>query len=299
MPIATLLLIAAQAAAPAAAIEHSEIGCMVAGQFPTIDAKVEKLDRVAKARTYFHADEDARWYSVEMKPANGTLRGVLPKPLASVKRIHYYIEITDKAAGQNRTPDYAPDVVPDAGACSRKGLVAAAAVASKVAVAAPAGASAAPTGFAAGSVAAVGGGVSATALVIGGVAVAGAGAAAVVAKGGDDDGDGGSNQPLIVVEGTVYTDTCCPAGLVDPNNRANSRRIQGAVVSSSLDSATATTDAQGVFRLNTQTRCSGLGAGQEFTLTFAAGGCDTLSIPRTWGCTSSGPNIFAINLRCR
>lgn len=302
----TLLLIAAAQAAPSAAIEHSGIACVVAGQFPAVDAKVAKLDQVAKARTYFHADEDARWYYVEMKPANGLLRGVLPKPLATAKRIHYYVEVTDKAAGQNRTPDYAPEVVPDASACSGKGMVAVVAAVTKVAVAAPAGAAAAPSGFAASSVVAAGGGVSATALVVGAVAVAGGGAAAVVAKGGDNDGDGGpdsgSNQPLIVVEGTVYTDTCCPAGIVDPNNRANSRRIQGAFISSSLDSATATSNAQGVFRLDTQSRCSAqnvTSGGPSFTLTIAAPGCDTLNVTRTWGCASSGPNIYALNLACR
>jgi hypothetical protein len=311
MPIATLLLVAAQAVAPGTAIEHSEIGCMVAGQFPTIEARVARPDQVAKARTYFHADEDARWYSVEMKPASGALRGVLPKPLASVKRIHYYIEVTDKAAGQNRTPDYAPEVVVEASACSSKGLVAAAAIASKVAVAAPAGAAAgaaaAPAGFAAGSVAVAGGGIGATALIVTAVAVAGGGAAAaVVAKGGgnEDGGDnrGGDSDRLIMVSGTVYSDPCCPAGPVDPNLRAGSRRIAGAAISTSLDSATTTTDGQGVFRLTTQTRCSPsptAPTGPSFTVRVVAAGCDTMTETRAWGCGDANPGINALNLICR
>jgi hypothetical protein len=306
MPIATLLLIAvAQAAPPAAAIEHAGVACVVAGQFPAIDAKVEKLDRVAKARTYFHADEDARWYYVEMKPANGVLRGVLPKPLATAKRIHYYIEVTDKSAGQNRTPDYAPEVVSDASACTRTGMVAAAAMAAgKVAVAAPAGAASAPTGFAASSVAAAGGGVSATALVVGTVAVAGGGAAAVVvAKGGDKDGDGGPDDfPLIVVDGTVYSDPCCGTGIIGRDNRANSRRIPGALISNSRDSTTATSNAQGVFRLETQIRCSAENVttgGPPFTLTIAAPGCETLNVTQTWGCAPSAPGFYPLNIICR
>lgn len=304
LALVSLLACARLASAETIAIEHDGVACVVAGKLPRIDARLAPADRVARARTYFRADDDPHWYYVDMKAEGGEFRGVLPQPLPTTQRLHYYVEATHRDVTQNRTQEYAPVVVPDATACGSQGKVAVVAAASKVVVGAPAGASATPAGFAANTVAAVGGGIGATALVVAGVAAAGG--AAVAVKGGGEAGDSGpnsgSNFPPIVVEGTVYTDTCCPAGIVDPNNRANSRRIQGALVSSSLDSATATSNAQGVFRLDTQTRCSAQNStmgGPSFTLTIAAPGCDTLNVTRTWGCASSGPNIYALNLACR
>jgi hypothetical protein len=306
--LALSLVLVPAAAGSAATIDHGGVACVVAGKFPRIDARIAPADRVAKARAFFHADDDARWYFVEMKVERGVFHGVLPPPLKTTARIHYYLEATDKDVTQNRTQEFAAQVVANAGECPNKGMVAAMAAASKVLVGAPAGASAAPAGFAANGVAAAGaatgGGLGATALVVGGVAVAGGAAVAVAAaadKGNDAGGSGGSqgSSAPIVVEGTVYSDTCCPAGLVDPapGARTNSRRIQGAVVSSSLDSATTTSDAQGVFRLTTLTRCPS--PQPTFTLTVAASGCDTLSTVRSWGCASGGPNVYALNLICR
>lgn len=287
---------AAHAGAQGLPIEHGGIGCVVAGQFPRIDASVKETAQVAKARTFFHADDDKRWYYVDMKLEGAVFQGALPKPLKTTRRIHYYVEVTDKAANQNRTPEYAPEVVEDASACSKKGVVAAAAVASKVVVGAPAGASAVPAGFAANTVVAAGGGLGATALVVGAVAVAGGGAVAVAAQVGKEKGEGPSSNPspasFVFVEGIVYSDPCCPAGPIAPGPRS-ARRIQGAVVSTSLDSATTTTDAQGFFRLTTQTRCPG---NPTFRVTIVAPGCDTMNETRNWGCDAGGQTL---NLICR
>ena len=293
-------------AAEGLTIDHNAIACIVAGRFPRLDARIAPAEQLARARAFFHADDDARWYYVDMKAEAGAFHGVLPAPLKSTKRIHYYIEATDKSVAQALTQEYAATVVPDAGACGNKGMVAAMAVASKVVVGVPAGASAAPAGFAANTVAAaggaVGGGISTTAVVIGAVAVVGGAGAAVAAGGGGPSGTGSSPPPqdtsVHFVDGIVYNDACCPAGLIDPTSQRTARRIQGAAVSSSLDSATTSTDGQGFFHLVTQTRCQNA----PYTLRIVAAGCDPLSVPRDWGCVGfGGPGGIphALNLICR
>jgi len=290
-------------------IDHGAVACVVAGRFPRLDARIAPVPQVARARAFFHADDDTRWYFVDMKVEAGEFHGVLPPPLKSTKRIHYYLEATDKNVAQARTQEYAAEVVPDAGACANKGMVAAMAVATKVVVGVPAGAAAAPAGFAANTVAvaggAAGGGIGTTALVVGGLAVVGgAGVAVAGAAGGEKDGEGsgpGSGNPDTSVhtsDGIVYNDVCCVAGLIDPTTQRTGRRIQGALISTSLDGATTTTDGQGFFHLVTQTRCQNA----PYTLRIVAAGCDPLSIPREWGCAAFGgpggvPHAF--NLICR
>jgi hypothetical protein len=94
----------------------------------------------------------------------------------------------------------------------------------------------------------------------------------------------------------VYGDPCCPPGPVDPNLRANSRRIAGAAVSNSRNSATATTDGQGVFHLVSQSPCPA--QGEAYTLSITAAGCDPLNMTRAWGCSADAV-LNAINLACR
>lgn len=304
LTLVLLLFVPATASAQGTAIEHGGVACVVAGQFPRIDAKIGQAAQVARARTFFHADDDARWYYVDMKAVEGAFQGVLPKPLQTMKRRHYYIEATDQGLAENRTQEFAPEVVSDASACSRKGAAAAIAIASKVVVGAPVGAPAVPAGFATNSIVAaggaVGGGIGTTALVIGGVAAAGGAAAVVAAKAGSEgDGPGSSrNQDtsVFMIEAFVYNDSCCGIGLITPGI-PHPRRVSGAVVSTSLDSTTATTDAQGRFFLTTQTRCQGNSA--TFTVRIVAAGCDPFSETRNWGCASVGVNQQAFNLACR
>ena len=292
-----LSLVPARAGSQGVTIEHGEIACVVAGQFPRIDARITPAEQVAKARTFFHADDDALWYFVEMKAEAGVFQGVLPRPLKTAKRIHYYIETTDKAVAQTRTQEYAPEVVPDAGACSKKGAVAAiAGAATKVVVGGQAGGSGVPAGFAA-SAAATAGGISTTALVVGGVVVAG-GAAAVAVKAAAQ-----SKSETYAIEGTVYKIVGPGTGLISPVQSGPT--VAGAVVSTSLDGKTATADAQGRFVLVPDTRCEGTGpnprggvGGVEFTVRIMAAGCDTASTTKQWGCAKVGKYSQSFNLRC-
>ena len=193
------------------AVDHAQVGCVVARQFPILSARIDPAERVTRARVYFRAQGRPHWYFVEMKLEDGLFKGTLPRPGKGTARIEYYIEAVDTAAASTRTPDYAPPVADSAAECSRATPVAVASGArSVVPVSAPPGAPPIPVGFeangivttaagaagAAGAVAATtvaagagGGGIGTTALVVGGVVVAG-GAAAAVALGGGGEGDG-------------------------------------------------------------------------------------------------------------
>ena len=191
-------------------IDHQPVACASAGKFPRLEARFSPSEAVATARVLFQG-QTADWYSVAMKAEGAAFAGVLPKPNKDLKSFRYYIEVTDKAMGTNRTSEYTAAVVDSASAC--KGKVMAGALSSaSVILQGPAGVAALPAGFAssgvvagsaAGSSAAAGagasaagagGGVGATALVIGGVAVAGGAAAVAVSKGGDDSSNSSSSS---------------------------------------------------------------------------------------------------------
>lgn len=221
---AGFVLVSAPLRAQDVVINHKPVGCVVAGKLPRLESGFEPAAAVAQARVYFRAGGTPNWYFVPMARDGKSFQGVLPKPLESTKTIEYYIETLDAAVNSSRTSEYSAQVVSDPGACSKKLLVATVAAAAKVAVGLPAGASGlslVPAGFTADGIvaagaagaagatsaagsggagvgtagAAAGGGIGATALVLGGVAVAGAAAAVVVShKGGTDSSQPGANN---------------------------------------------------------------------------------------------------------
>ena len=191
--------------AQAPGIEHQPVACVAAEKFPRIDARFVPNDGIAAARIVFQSDKTDQWWSVAMKPEGPAYFGVLPKPKKSLKAFRYYVEVTDKALGTSRTPDYMTSVVGSRGECSGK-LMASSLGSAAVILQGPAGVATLPLGFAssgvvaagsasgtaaAGTAGAAGGGGISTGLVVAGVGVAAAGAAvAVVSKGG---GGGGTN----------------------------------------------------------------------------------------------------------
>ncbi len=216
--------------AQAPSIDHQPVACAAAGKFPRLEARFSPPDAVATARVLFQG-RTADWYSVAMKAEGAAFAGVLPKPDKNLKSFRYYIEVTDKALGTNRTAEYTAAVVDSTSAC--KGKVMAGALGSaSVILQGPAGVAALPPGFAssgvvagsaagsssAGAGAAVaggGGGIGATALVIGGVAVAGGAAAVVAAKGGDDGSASNPNQSQsqsIRLDVTILTSSTTATG---------------------------------------------------------------------------------------
>jgi hypothetical protein len=131
---------------PGLAILHDGVDCVVTGKYTKIEARFDPAERVARARTYFRSAGTSAWYYVEMKPAEGSFVGVLPRTRKNTKSIDYYVQVLDKAFAESRTTEYAPEVVADAGVCSKKSL-AAFLPSAKVIVGAPAGGPPIPIGF--------------------------------------------------------------------------------------------------------------------------------------------------------
>jgi hypothetical protein len=280
--------------AQAVTIAHQPVGCVVAGHFAVFEARFDPAASVARARVYFQGEGMADWYFVDMKPRDDAFQGTLPKPTKSLKRINYYIEVLDQTAAGSRTADFAPEVVPEAGMCGKGLAVAGIAASASVAVGAAAGAPAIPAGFASTGVASAtaaraasaarGGGHTAL-YVVGGLITA-AGTAAIVSEVVGT----GSN---ISMEGHVFLAAPAPPGS-GSGSIPTGTAIAGAVVSTSLDAATATTDGTGAFTLQTSSP-SHKGQGTVFTVTIRANGCQTLEQGRDWG-DHSKDQIFS--LRC-
>ena len=199
--LGVLVLTPRLAGAQTLSIDHQPVGCAVAEKFPRLEARFAPADTVAVARVLFQAENAQQWYAVAMKAEGSAFSGVLPKPKKSLKTFRYYIEVTDKALGTNRTADYTTNVVGGSGECKGK-LMAGALGSAAVLLQVPAGAAALPAGFASAGVVAAGSGSAAaatgaaasggggglgTGAIVGIVAGAGAAAAGVVvaaSKGG-------------------------------------------------------------------------------------------------------------------
>lgn len=202
-----LALLAAATPAPASdalAIQHQPVHCLLAGKYPRLDACFEPAPRVARARVYFRAEGVGAWYYVEMKPEDPCFSGVLPRPKKSLKRLSYYLAVTDRDFAEARTEEYTTEVVPDGRSCS-DGIPAPFLTSASVVVG---GAAALPSGF-------VGGGILAgvgTAAVATGVAVVGAGAAAAVIAGGEGEEPSPTTEPPAPTTTTLPTTTTTTLG---------------------------------------------------------------------------------------
>ena len=129
-----------------------------------------------------------------------------------------------------------------------------------------------------------GGGLSATTIAIIGGAAAAGGVGAAYATGAIGTADGG-----IVLKGTVYATglfgtqaSTCPSGVFETTGGSSStcymNPVSGAVVSTTLDSNTATTDTAGNFDLETTVPWSEIESCPTYTLTIAAAGHPTYVI---------------------
>jgi hypothetical protein len=285
------------AEAQAPTIDHQPVGCAAAEKFPRLVARFAPADGIASARVMFQGANNQEWYFVAMKPEGAMHFGVLPKPRKSLKAFRYYIEVTDKALGTNRTPEYTANVVDSSSACKGK-IMAGTLASASVVIQGPAGLAAVPAGFAstgvvagsatgssagaAGAATAGGGGLS-TGAVVGIVAGVGAAAAGVAVK------TLGSSFH-IQLEGTVYRGVCSCFEV--PGSPRLGARISGALVSTSLDANTATTDGNGHFLLVTTGE-----KGTTYTHTISAAGCQPFSITGQAD-DSTGPNAQTYSLNC-
>lgn len=157
------------------AIQHDPVGCLVAGEFPILDATFTPAASVARARLYFKSSLAPDWYYVEMvqQPAGG-FRGWMPRPQVAASPISYYIQAATTEFGENQTPEISAIVVDDESQCGdRKVAPFGQPPAGLTVFSATTGASVTiPAGFAAGGLAL---GAGAIALIAAGATAAGVG----------------------------------------------------------------------------------------------------------------------------
>src|SRR3954452_1200998 len=134
------------AAAPIA-IHDEAVGCVPAGRFASLTARLEPADQVSRARLAFRASGNPTWSFVPMKPEGSVYRGVLPQPLGDTTQIDYYIEATSLDTTPTRSTEHTATVA-DHAVCEKKGLASAAAV-ETASITLDGGATGVPAGFAA------------------------------------------------------------------------------------------------------------------------------------------------------
>ena len=300
VPGGLVLLASSAPAVLPASIDHKAVACVVADRFPRLEARLIPVDTVGRARVFFRTEGTPAWYAVAMKREGDVYAAALPKPKKSLRQFRYYVEIADTSMATSRTEEYLTDVVSGTGGCSKGMMATALSTAASILLEVPVGAAAIPAGFssagvvaaAAGSTATAAGGSAAassgggglgTAAIVGGVgAVAAAGAiVAVKALGGGT---------AVRISGQVFArvgsnPTSGPGQNLDP--------VVGGIVSTSLDSATATTDGQGRFDLVTNTvlernEC------RNYTVTITASGLPTYSVTGGWG-TAPSDQTFTLS----
>ena len=118
--VAVLALLPSAVRADGVAIEHTPVGCVVAGKHPQLMACFSPQSQLARARVYFRAEGSPHWYFVQMASSAPCFVGTLPKPKASIKKLNYYVHATDRTFAETRTADAAPDVVAHASECQKR-----------------------------------------------------------------------------------------------------------------------------------------------------------------------------------
>jgi len=118
-----LLVFGAAAAHPqGVVIDHKEVGCIVVGKYPKMNACFSPAADLARSRVYFRPEGVTSWYYVDMKSDQPCFSGTLPKPGKKLvgKHVEYYLEAQNKAFVPSRTAEYAPIVVRSAQECKKE-----------------------------------------------------------------------------------------------------------------------------------------------------------------------------------
>ena len=89
-------------------VEHQRVGCVVAEQFPRIEACLVPEESVGRASVHFRAQADEPWYAVELTRDGPCHSAYLPKPMSSTREIQYYVDVVDRALNTRQHPAEAP-----------------------------------------------------------------------------------------------------------------------------------------------------------------------------------------------
>jgi hypothetical protein len=184
----------AETSGPGAQIQFEPVTCFVAGEFPLLDAGIEPIASVARARVYFRGASGQSFYYVEMGQEQGRYFGKLPRPHIEASPITYYVQSTTTEFEESQTREIEALVVKDKAECGDRKVAAFGPPGAITIFSASTGVSVlAPAGFAA---------VAASGLIVGAVAVIAGGAAAAGIVGGvvGGPGTGGPTPPPVGIE---------------------------------------------------------------------------------------------------
>jgi hypothetical protein len=185
----------AETSGTGAQIRFEPVTCFVAGEFPLLDAGIEPIASVARARVYFKGVAGESFYYVEMSQETGRYFGKLPRPRVEASPITYYVQSTTTEFDESQTREIEAIVVQDKAECGDRKVAAFGPAGPVTVFSASTGASIlAPAGFAA--AAATGIAVGVVAVIAGGAAVAGI----VGGITGPGTGGGGASPPPIIVQ---------------------------------------------------------------------------------------------------
>ena len=173
----------AETSGTGAQILFEPVTCFVAGEFPLLDAGIEPVASVARARVYFRGAVGEAFYYVEMGQEQGRYFGKLPRPRVEASPITYYVQSTTTQFEESQTREIEAIVVKDKVECGDRKVAAFGPAGAVTVFSATTGVSIlAPAGFAA--VAASGLAVGAVTVIVGGAAAAGIVGGVVVGPGG-------------------------------------------------------------------------------------------------------------------
>ena len=203
----------AETSGTGAQILFEPVTCFVAGEFPLLDADIEPVASIARARVYFKGVQGDAFYFVEMGQETGRFFGKLPRPRVEASPITYYVQSTTTEFEESQTREIEALVVQDKAECGDRKVAAFGPAGAVTVFSATTGVSIlAPAGFAA---------VAASGLAVGVVTVIAGGAAAAGIVGGVTGGPGGGGSgptppPIIVVPSPIPTPTPLPTATPPP-----------------------------------------------------------------------------------
>jgi hypothetical protein len=197
----------AETSGAGAQILFEPVTCFVAGEFPLLDAGIEPITSVARARVYFRGAAGQAFYYVEMGQDAGRYFGKLPRPRLEASPITYYVQSTTTEFEESQTREIEAVVVKEAVECGDRKIAAFGPAGAVTVFSASTGASIiAPAGFAA---------AAASGLALGVVTVIAGGAAAAGIVGGVVTGPGGGGTgptppPIVIQPSPIPTPTPLP-----------------------------------------------------------------------------------------
>jgi hypothetical protein len=100
---------AARAEGAPVSIDHRDVGCVVAGQYPKFEACFSPDESVGRGRVLFRAAGTDPWYYVDMSREGACYSAILPKPKPQLKTFEYFVDVMDKAFAESHKPERAPE----------------------------------------------------------------------------------------------------------------------------------------------------------------------------------------------